>query len=195
MNESILYNVDTIHTAISSNCKISFQYWNWNVKKEMELRHDGKRYVVSPWGLAWDSENYYLIAYDDEDEKIKYYRVDKMLRINLCQEARVGEAAYKDMDQASLSRRTFSMFGGEVKTVGLECLNSFAGVIIDRFGKDTLLLKTDKDHFSVNVPVAVSPQFFGWVMSMGDGVRITGPEDVVARMRSEIERLSKIYKA
>ena len=44
MNESIYYNVDAIHTAIAENKKIIFQYFQWNVKKEMELRHDGKYY-------------------------------------------------------------------------------------------------------------------------------------------------------
>ena len=44
MNESIYYNVDAIHTSIAENKKIKFQYFQWNVKKEMELRHEGKYY-------------------------------------------------------------------------------------------------------------------------------------------------------
>ena len=47
MNESIYYTVDTIHNAISENRKIRFQYFQWNVKKEMELRHDGAYYHIS----------------------------------------------------------------------------------------------------------------------------------------------------
>ena len=41
MNESIYYTVDAIHNAISENRKIRFQYFQWNVKKEMELRRGG----------------------------------------------------------------------------------------------------------------------------------------------------------
>ena len=41
MNESIYYNVDIIHSAIDKNVMIEFQYYQWNVDKEMELRHDG----------------------------------------------------------------------------------------------------------------------------------------------------------
>ena len=41
MNESIYYNVDSIHTAISENAQIRFQYFNWNVDKEMLLRRNG----------------------------------------------------------------------------------------------------------------------------------------------------------
>ena len=82
MNESIYYTVDAIHNAISENRKIKFQYYQWNVKKEMELRHDGAWYHISPWGLSWDDENYYLVGYDSEAELIKHYRVDKMLHIH-----------------------------------------------------------------------------------------------------------------
>ena len=56
MNNGIKENVDAIHTAIAENSKISFQYFQWNVKKEAELKRDGKRYEVSPWGLSWDDE-------------------------------------------------------------------------------------------------------------------------------------------
>ena len=72
MNESIYYTVDAIHNAISENRKIKFQYYQWNVKKEMELRHDGTWYHISPWGLSWDDENYYLVGYDSEAELIKH---------------------------------------------------------------------------------------------------------------------------
>ena len=64
MNETVYYSVDTIYNAISQNKKIKFQYYQWNVKKEPELRHGGAYYHISPWGLLWDHENYYLIGYD-----------------------------------------------------------------------------------------------------------------------------------
>lgn len=52
MNNDIMRNVDAIHKAIASNMKISFQYFQWNVKKEMEIKKDGERYLISPWGLS-----------------------------------------------------------------------------------------------------------------------------------------------
>ncbi len=86
MNESIYYTVDAIHNAIAENRKIYFQYYQWNVKKEMELRHNGAVYHISPWGLSWDDENYYLIGYDSDAETIKHYRVDKMIHIEMSDE-------------------------------------------------------------------------------------------------------------
>lgn len=114
-NENIYYNVDFIHSAISKNVKIRFHYFNWNEEKKMQLRHDGAWYEVNPWKLTWDDENYYLIAYDEASEKMKFYRVDKILDILLTEEPRVGREAFENMDMAEFSKKTFGMFAGEEK--------------------------------------------------------------------------------
>lgn len=69
INENIYYNVDKIHEALGKECQIQFQYFQWNLKKEMEVKKDGSFYHVSPWALMWDDENYYLVAYDTIDQK------------------------------------------------------------------------------------------------------------------------------
>ena len=140
MNESIYYNVDAIHNAITENRKIKFQYFQWNVKKEMELRHDGAFYHISPWGLSWDHENYYLVGYDSVEEKIKYYRVDKMIKVQMLPEEREGKEHFKKLDMAEYTRKSFSMFGGKEQQVKLLVNNELAGVIIDRFGKDVMMI-------------------------------------------------------
>ena len=193
MNESIYYTVDAIHNAISENKKIKFQYYQWNVKKEMELRHNGAWYHISPWGLSWDDENYYLVGYDSDAEKIKHYRVDKMLHIRLSSESREGKEFFKKLDMADYAKKSFGMFGGKEQTVKLLVKNNLVGVIIDRFGKNVILFPTDDEHFTVNVNVHVSRQFLGWVFSLGDGIKIVGPDDVVEQMRSEIKRLIEHY--
>lgn len=193
MNESIYYTVDAIHNAISENKKIKFQYFQWNVKKEMELRHGGAYYRISPWGLSWDDENYYMIGYDSDAQSIKHFRVDKMLRIQTLDEVREGKEHFKKLDMADYAKKSFGMFGGKEQTVKLLVKNSMAGVIIDRFGKDIMMIPVDEEHFTVHVDVYVSGQFLGWIMSLGEGVKIVGPDEVVGQMKEEIERLTKQY--
>lgn len=193
MNESIYYTVDAIHNAISENRKIYFHYFQWNVKKEMELRRGGEYYHISPWGLSWDDENYYLIGYDSETEQIKHYRVDKMLHIQMSEEKREGKEHFKKLDLAEYAKKSFGMFRGEEYQVKLRVENHLAGVIIDRFGKDVMMIPADEEHFTVNVNVHVSKQFLAWVISIGEGIEILSPEEVVQNMRREIERLNRQY--
>lgn len=185
--------VDAIHNAISENRKIYFQYYQWNVKKEMELRHNGAVYHISPWGLSWDNENYYLIGYDSEAEKMKHYRVDKMLHIKLSDEKREGKESFKQLDLADYAKKSFGMFGGKEQQVKLLVDNSLAGVIIDRFGKDVMIIPADKEHFTVNVTVHISNQFLAWVISLGEGVKIISPDEVINRLKKEVERLAGQY--
>ena len=117
-NESIYYNVDRIHKAIQENAPVTFIYLAWNINKELIPRHKGKKYRISPWALTWQDENYYLIAYDDEEERIKHFRVDKMSHITqLSKESRKGGGAFKEFDIAQYTNRTFGMFGGEPETM------------------------------------------------------------------------------
>lgn len=194
MNESIYYNVDKIHQAIGKNVQIVFQYFQWNVEKEMELRHNGAFYQISPWELIWDDENYYLVGYDNNAGRMKHFRVDKMLKIGLSEEKREGKEFLEKTDMAAYSRKRFGMFDGREETVKLECENRFAGVIIDRFGKDVSMRKIDDEHFVANIDVAVSGQFIGWVIALGAGVKVAGPQSVVDYMNQEIDRLIKQYR-
>lgn len=194
MNESIYYTVDAIHAAISENKKIRFQYYQWNVKKEMELRREGAYYCVSPWGLSWDDENYYLVGYDSEAGEIRHYRVDKMLRIRITEEAREGREHFQKLDMADYAKKSFGMFGGKEEKVKLLVDNSLAGVMIDRFGKDIIMVPGKGEHFTVNVTVHVSSQFLGWIFSLGEKVKILGPEEVIQAMRREGERLTEQYR-
>ena len=194
MNESIYYTVDAIHNAISENKKIKFQYFQWNAKKEMELRHNGAWYHISPWGLSWDDENYYLVGYDTDAGMIKHYRVDKMLHIKISDESREGKEHFKKLDMADYAKKSFGMFGGKEQTVKLSVHNKLAGVIIDRFGKDVMMISADEEHFNVNVDVRVSRQFLGWVFSLGSDIQIVGPDDVVEQMRKEIARSVEQYR-
>ena len=194
MNESIYYNIDRLHEAINSDCQIRFQYYQWNVKKEMELRHNGAWYHVSPWALSWDDEKYYVVAYDAKDGKIKHYRVDKMLNIESRDEAREGKDHFKAFDMAKYSKSLFGMFGGDETSVILQGENHMVGILMDRFGKDIPLVPIDDEHFEAKVNVAISSQFFGWIMALGKGITITGPEPVLRKMREEVRRLQEQYK-
>lgn len=194
MNESIYYTVDAIHNAISMNKKIRFQYYQWNVQKEMELRHNGAWYCISPWGLSWEGENYYLVGFDQEAGKIKHYRVDKMLHIRIMEEAREGKEHFQRLDMADYTRKSFGMFGGKEQNVRLLVDNELAGVMIDRFGKDVMMIPSGEDHFTVNVDVRVSRQFLGWVFSLGEQVEILSPEEVRSAMKEELQKHMRQYQ-
>ena len=194
MNESIYYFVDDVHRSIADNKQISFEYMKWDLDKKMVRRRE-EPYVVSPWALTWDDENYYLIAYDEDADCIKHFRVDKMKSIQILDEKRTGRDKFKEFNLAKYAKMNFGMFGGDQRKVTLKFKNELVGVFIDRFGRDIRVVSTDQEGWSqITVDIAVSDQFLGWIFALGTGVKITGPEDVVERFRDEITAMKKMYK-
>lgn len=193
MNESIYYNVDALHTAIADNVRIHFQYFRWTTEGKAELRHDGKVYEISPWALSWTEENYYLIGYDAQADMIKHFRVDKMLHIEQTQLPREGKRLFEKFDMAVYARKMFGMYDGKEQVVRLAVKSDLAGVIIDRFGREVKFVPAEDGWYHINVNVAVSRQFYGWVMALGAGAKIVGPKEVADGMRQEIVRMQEQY--
>ncbi len=176
-NESIYYNIDNIHRAIQENRQISFLYLDWNLKKELVPRENDKR-QVSPWALIWREENYYLLAYDEKDEILKHYRVDKMGQVEVAKEGRKGEEQYQNLDLAAYANRTFGMYGGREETVNLIFPNRLIGVVMDRFGRDADIRPLGDETFRVRTRVIPSGQFFGWLAGIGREVKIQSPDSI-----------------
>ena len=193
MNESIYYNVDDIHNAINNDQKIRFKYYKWSINKRLVARHGGDYFYVSPWALTWDDENYYMIAFDDLSREIKHYRVDKMDKIDILDEKREGRTLFRNFDMAAYAKMNFGMFGGEIKKVTIEFPDEMCGVFIDRFGKDISFRKAGSGRSLVAVNVAISNQFFGWILSLGPDVKIVKPDDVVTQIGKAARRFAANY--
>ena len=176
-NESIYYSIDTIHRAIQENRQITFVYLDWNLQKQLLPRANGNK-RVSPWALIWREENYYLAAFDSEDQMIKHYRVDKMGQVEMTEEKREGVAQFSRIDVSAYTKQTFGMYAGEETVVTMEFPEKLVGVVLDRFGREVDIRPMGNGIFRIRARVAVSGQFFGWLAGIGSGARIVAPEDV-----------------
>ncbi len=194
MNESIYYNVDEIHNGISQNRKIKFMYFDLTVTKERSYRKNGEYYVMSPYALTWDNQNYYLVAFDSGAGIIKHFRVDKMTDISMIDEPRDGQGAYKALDMAEYSKSIFGMFSGEPEPVRLRFSNHMVGAVLDRLGHDIMLIPDGDDHFIVTADVVVSPQFFAWVFGFEDMAQILGPDEVIDQMVNHVKSVMTLYQ-
>ena len=189
MNESIYINVDTLNRAINLDSQVTFQYFQWDVQKNMVLKHEGAFYTVSPWALVFDNENYYLVGF--EKDKIKHYRVDKIRSLDIINVPRQGKTFFNEDDYTK--KAVFGMFGGEVVPVTLEAKNWMAGIIIDRFGIETPMTPINKDYFEARVEVALSKQFVGWLVGLGGDIKVVSPPAAVKLVTNETRRLMEQY--
>ena len=161
MNETIYYNVDAIQEAIAQNRQICFRYFDWDFGCKRKYRE--KEYLASPYGLCQDHENCYLLSYS-ERHGITAYRVDRMSDISLTDQARIPCPELTGKALQAHANRLFQMYSGDAVDVKMRFHNSLINVVIDRFGKETMLIPDGPDHFNFTVPVAVSPMFLSWAI-------------------------------
>ena len=180
MNETIYYNVDTIQDAISQNKQIIFRYFDWDFGGRRKYRE--KEYLASPYGLCQDNENCYLLAYS-ERHGITSYRVDRMADIQLHSTKRVPCEELSGNALNEHANRLFQMFAGDEVTVKMRFHRELINVVIDRFGRNTMLIPDGPDHFNFTVSVAVSPMFLSWVIGFGNKAKILYPQSVADRCR------------
>ena len=191
-NEQAFYSVDAIHSAVNAGKKVTFRYFDYDVQKNRVFRKDGATYEVTPVTLCWDSDKYYLVAFNAEHNELRNYRVDRMSDVE------VSEAKGSDFDKSKFSvaehiKGMFGMFGGEVVRAKLAFDNSFVNVVLDYFGKDTTLTPKDNETFEVTVDVTVSPVFLGWIFQFGGKARILSPDSLVDAMSKNIAANSAAY--
>ena len=86
--------------------KIRFQYLKSQISDlshQVERKH-GAKYIVSPWKLIINDGNYYLLAFSDEYQEMRTYRVDRMKSIVRTGVPREGREAFEAIGKSSAVR-------------------------------------------------------------------------------------------
>lgn len=195
-NERIYLNVDAIHEAIAGRKKISFRYYDYGPDKVRRPRQEGAPYVVSPYALCWQEENYYLIAHYPKYGGISNFRVDRMQDTAVLEEPaqNIREVTGTlDLNVALYTKGVFGMYHGRVEQVTVRFHNSLMGVVIDRFGEEVDTARDGEEHFQARLEVHVSPTFYGWLMMFGDKARVLGPRSVLDELSALAGQLSGMY--
>ncbi|MGN0456907.1 MAG: helix-turn-helix transcriptional regulator [Acutalibacteraceae bacterium] len=189
-NEKVFYSVDTLYTAIQTEKTVTFKYIEYTAEKKQVYKHNGKKYVLSPYDMVWCNDAYYVFGWSESHGMVVKFRVDRMYRPTLSDEAYRPKP--NDYDIASFCRKVFSMYDGQLCTVELKCENSMMKNIIDRFGENVQTVVYDYNHFTVTVEVSVSPTFYAWVFTYGEKVEILSPpavrEEYAGRLKTAINK-------
>ena len=190
MNETIYYSVDTIQEAIAQNRQIQFRYFDWGLDGQRKYRD--KDYEVSPYGLCQDNENCYLLGHSPR-YGITSYRVDRMSDIRILSQSRIPCPELTGKALIEHANSLFQMFSGDAVKVKMRFHRDLINVVIDRFGKDTMLIPDGPEHFTFTVPVTVSPMFLSWVIGFGKKAKILYPQSVVDQYKALCQEVLSQY--
>lgn len=194
-NKMIYYSIDTINNAINADKRIEFQYGQWNIKKQYQLRRNGKVYSVSPWCVLWRKEQYYMLAYDDDISGIKHFRVDHIRGAKIVENSKRNGKEYYQKYKEKFVSKTFGMYGGVDTYVELICHNILVNKMIDQFGEDVCLIPNNENTFKIRALVSVGPQFYGWLTSFGSKIELISPKETKEEYKQFLKDVIGVYNS
>lgn len=188
-NEHIFYNVDALEQAVEQQKKVLFRYFVLNEKGEKIYRRDGHRYVVEPVALVFNEDNYYVITYSDRYDSTVTYRVDRMDGVMVVEDPISEKAVQLRQEMAQYTEQAFKMYGGQLEDVVLEFEDTLVGVVFDKFGENTPMMRVGEKKCVATVKVRVSPTFWGWLFQFAGEMRVLSPQWVMEGYRAQAAKL------
>ena len=178
-NESIYQNVSELEKALTGKKQASFYYFDRNEDGEKVYRKEKKRYVVEPMALIFNDDNYYLMTWNAKYEGITNYRVDRMDEVSVEETGVSEKAIMDDSDIAAFRQQAFKMYGGNLEDVVLEFNEKLIGVVHDKFGENTKMIRTAPGKCVASVQVQIAPTFWGWLFQFVGEMRIISPDPLM----------------
>ena len=190
-NETIFYSVNYLEDALIQQKKVVFRYFDLDEHGEKVYRRDGHHYVVEPVGLVFNEDNYYLMAYSAKHDGTSNYRVDRMDAVDIIDEP-ITEKALKLRDSIGCyTEQAFKMYGGQSVEITIRFDAKLMGVVYDKFGEDTKMIRLNADTCVATVMVQVSPTFWGWIFQFGGLMQITSPDSMIEEYKNKAAMLTK----
>ena len=190
-NESIYYNVGFLEDAIQQQKKVIFYYFDLNEHGEKVYRRDGHHYVVEPIGLVFNEDNYYLMVYSSRHDGTANYRVDRMEKVEIIDEPVCEKALQLRETVDCFTEQAFKMYGGQPVDVTLQFDHKLIGVVYDKFGEDTKMIRLNSETCVATVKVQVSPTFWGWIFQFGKQMQITSPNEMIEEYKNKAAMLQE----
>ena len=189
-NERIYFNIEAVNQAINEGKKISFQYFQYDVKKEQRLKHDGTPYKFSPYALVWNGDYYYMVGYSEKHDGIGNFRIDRIAKTpRILDEDAIPMP--EGFDIAEYTNGMLRMYNSERVDVELICDNSVMDAIIDKFGTNANTYAYDMTSFKLEVNVAVNHVFLSWVFGFGGKVKIKSPVEVKEQYNEMVKKAAE----
>lgn len=197
-NEAIYINVDKLNRAIRKGKKISLIYRRRVITAQNAVEFEEKRHILSPYGMIWKDDHYYLVGNNVKYDNIMVLRVDRIRALEILETEPVRPfsevSPYKThFDTADYAKTHFNMFTGTTERVELICRKELIEAVLDRFGEDIRIMRVNEDKFKLTVDAAVSEGLVSWITQFGGKMQVTKPNSLKKMVMDRASEILKLY--
>lgn len=189
-NEQIFYNVDAIEQSIDQQKKVLFRYFDLNEHGQKIYRREGHRYVVEPIALVFNEDNYYMLCYSSRHQKTSTYRVDRMEAVQVLDEAITDTAIALKDEIGPYTEQVFKMYAGEAVDIVIEFNDNLIGVVFDKFGENTKMIRSGEHKCVATVKVQISPVFWGWLFQFAGEMKLLSPDHLIDEYKARAKAVT-----
>ena len=183
--------IDSLEEAILAQKKVIFLYFDLDENGRRVYRRGGHHYVVEPVALVFNEDNYYVMTYSSRHESTATYRLDRMEAVSVIEEPICDKAVELRREMAQYTEQVFKMYGGQPEDVVLEFQDGLIGVVFDKFGEDTPMMRVGESKCVATVKVRISPTFWGWLFQFAGEMRVLSPQWVIDGYRQQAKKLEE----
>lgn len=192
-NDALFYNIETIDEAIEKKCKVRFDYNKYGADKKL---HRSATHIVSPYQMILHNQRYFLMAYQEKWQHMRYFRLDRITHIELMEDnatdIRTIDGYKNGIDYKRFSSSLPYMFSDEPEQIKFLIKEEWMiDQIVDWFGYD---FKVEQNGEQFTVTVKASPDAMEyWAMQYLNNVEILSPMSLRERIADNIRRANEKY--
>ena len=193
-NANIFYNIDTVHEAIESGKMVEYDYNKYGADKKL---HKTSFQRISPYQLILHNQRYYLMGYSSYWGHMCYHRVDRITNMIVSPRESISirevEGYENGINYKNLTTAMPYMFSDTPETVEMLAVDWIIDQVIDWFGKDIKIEKSDKDGLhKITLKSSPTAMLF-WAMQYTAECEVLKPIALRERIKETISKAREKY--
>ena len=189
VNKQLFYNIDTLNIAINQGCKVLVRLLKYDNNRDLIEREDSP-VVISPYATMWASGNYYILAKEEISDDLKHYRIDLMR--DIIKLDRNVDMIFGGINPHQYADKFIFQKGENIERYDLECEPALWQDIVETFGNNAAIIKSDRMHINVKIK-CIPSTMEEWVMSHSNKCEVIAPKHFRDKIQKRIMEAYKKY--
>lgn len=163
-------------------------------KEQVHIKYKDNNGIISerevqPLKYLRYKGEYYLVANCLLKNEIRYFKLARIQRYKLTNKKFEFEKGVEEILKIGQTNK-FGIFGGEEYNLKLEIKPPMANTISERIWVDNQVIEELEDRSIIfKAKMKGGPELISWILSMGDSVRILGPEKLKNQIKDKLKRM------
>lgn len=191
-NSKVYKNLDTINEYIRKKKNIQFEYYEYNIKKELVKRVRDYGYIVSPYEIMVRNGKYYLVGYHLATKEVRPYRIDKMM--NVKEHTHFSYLEDEGSNSEVRNAGSINMFISDKRgNIKIRCKMTTLNQVIEKFPTASLYTDNDPNYFKATLKSVSYGGAMIWLKSHCDLCEVVYPDELRAQIQEELKNALAQY--